>query len=145
LTQLNPFNDILINTMDVVTCPICLDVVGLARVMLACGHVHCVNCFAKWCRNSNRCSCCRAEFSDTTPHTVEKVTTHPTQIDEMVLYSRSVLKNVNYEKYNKILYMSIVPMPDSNTREAIERLFNELVDANTHNMACMLQNFYENN
>ena len=41
---------------------------------------------------------------------------NPAQIAEMVLYSRSVLKNVNYEKYNKILYMSIVPMPDSNTR-----------------------------
>ena len=131
--------------MDVVECPICFEVVGPARVIPACGHVHCVNCFAKWCRASNKCSCCRAEFSDTIPPTAQKITMHPAQIDEMVLHSRSVLKNVNYEKYNKILYLSIVPRPDSNTRIAIERLFDELVVANTRNMACLLQDFYEAN
>ena len=129
--------------MDTVNCPICLEVVGPARVIPKCGHVHCVNCFAKWCLTSNRCTCCRGEFSDTTPPTVEKKTIHPEQIDEMIVHSRGLLKNVNYEKYNKILYRSIVPMPDSNTRTEIEWLFNELVDANTHSMACMLQNFYE--
>ena len=116
--------------MDDVKCPICLDVVGPARVIPKCGHVHCVNCFAKWCHTSNKCTCCRGEFSDTMPTTVGKKTIHPEQIDEMVLHSRC-------------LYMSIVPMPDSNTRAEIERLFDELVDANTHSMACMLQNFYE--
>ena len=131
--------------MDALTCPICLDAVAPARVILACGHVHCVNCFAKWCSASNKCTCCRAEFSDALPPTAEKVTIHPDQIDEMVLYSRGVLKNGNYEKYNKILYMSIVPIPDSNARTTIERLFNELVDANTYNIACMLRRFYETN
>ena len=131
--------------MSTVTCPICLEVVGPARVTLACGHIHCVNCFSKWCRTSNKCTCCRAEFSDMVPHTPEKLTMHPAQTDEMVLHNSCLLKNVNYEKYNKILYLSIVPMPDSNARKVIENLFNELVDANARNMACLLQNFYETN
>ena len=134
-----------LNPMDALTCPICLEVVGSSRVIPACGHVHCVNCFAKWCRTSNKCTCCRAEFSDTMPPTAEKVTMHPDQIDAMVLHSSCLLKNVNYEKYNKILYLSIVPIPDSNARRAIENLFNELVDANARNMAFLLQNFYETN
>jgi hypothetical protein len=70
---------------------------------------------------------------------------HPVQLDEMVLHSRCLLKNVNYEKYNKILYLSIVPIPDSNALKTIENLFNELVDANARNVACLLQNFYEAN
>ena len=131
--------------MNVITCPICLDAVGPARVILDCEHVHCVNCFAKWCRTSNKCTCCRAEFSDALPPIAEKATMHPVQLDEMVLHSRCLLKNVNYEKYNKILYLSIVPIPDSNALKTIENLFNELVDANARNVACLLQNFYEAN
>lgn len=63
-------------------CPICQEKIGEAKVTLACGHTHCVECFVKWCRKSSTCALCRANFTDqepikrTTPVMCEEVLTH---------------------------------------------------------------------
>ena len=44
-------------------CPVCREVLGVARATLGCGHVVCVACLVEWGRRANTCPECRAEFA----------------------------------------------------------------------------------
>lgn len=75
-------NKVTIKPISIMECPICQEKIGVAKVTLACGHSHCVNCFAQWCRKSSSCPLCRASFTNqeppkrTTPVMCEEVLTH---------------------------------------------------------------------
>ena len=127
--------------MDQLTCPICLDAIGVAQVTLDCGHVHCVSCFVKWSQKSNTCSCCRAEFIEAKPEREEKRTLHAIQIDSLVKFNRSELKNRNYELYNDIINMSR-ETPGGDKIE-IENMLGRLIDENTQSISLRMQNYYE--
>ena len=118
-------------------CPICLDVIGVAKVTLECGHIHCVRCFARWCQISNKCTCCRADFSDIKPVCREKKTLDISQLQEMIAYNRSELKNKNYKTINDIIELT----PCTELRGEIERKINDLIDINTISMSIMMFNF----
>ena len=124
-------------------CPICLDTMGAARVILECGHFHCVACFAKWCRTSNQCTCCRTEFTEDKPYTDTKTTIHNSQILEIIEYSRSQNKNENYKNYIEIIKMVDGKLPEDDYE--IKRQFNEMIDINKTNVALIVKQFYESN
>lgn len=128
--------------MEQINCPICLESVGVARVTLDCGHVHCVACFARWCQTSNKCTCCRREFADVKPLVDKKTSLHSSQIYERIEYIRSQNKNMNYKKYNEIIELSRQP-PDVDVRNEICFQFNQLIDMNSWTMARSIQQFYE--
>lgn len=130
--------------MEQIKCPICLESVGAARVTLECGHVHCVACFARWCHASNKCTCCRAEFTEVNPSTETKVTIHNSQISELLEHTRGQNKNVNHKKYNEIVALSRQPAETYDKDELIYQ-FNRLIDINTWTMARHVQHFYESN
>ncbi|MAH20718.1 MAG: hypothetical protein CMB96_04705 [Flavobacteriaceae bacterium] len=65
-------------------CPICQEKIGVAKVTLECGHVHCVNCFSKWCRKSSKCPLCRAEFTDEEAPKNEKISMCPEILDSLI-------------------------------------------------------------
>ena len=128
--------------MEQINCPICMEPVGAARVMLECGHVHCVACFSRWCQTSNKCTCCRAEFTEVKPSTSTKVTIHNSQISELLEHTRGQNKNVNHKKYNEIIALSRQPVETYDKNEIIYQ-FNLLIDINTWTMARHVQHFYD--
>jgi len=52
-----------VNLATMSKCPVCREVMGVARATLGCGHVVCVPCLVEWGRRANTCPECRAEFA----------------------------------------------------------------------------------
>ena len=55
-------------------CPVCTEVMGVARATLGCGHVMCVTCLVEWGRRANTCPECRAEFASKPVHSAKQHT-----------------------------------------------------------------------
>lgn len=122
--------------MEQINCPVCLEPVGVARVTLECGHIHCVRCFTLWCRTSNSCTCCRAKFIDSKP-------THAILNEELMtgmIYEHcDRYKNRNHTTYSEIIALC----KNSTSKPGEQQIIHKLNTLVTTNIEDILQEFYE--
>ena len=126
-----------LQTVTNMECPICQEKIGIAKVTLACGHSHCVDCFAKWCRKSSSCTMCRAKFTDQEP----KEKTAPVMCDEVL----TNMLNVHMDERDAAAeegYLTIAPLVkwwsrdnETKAKAVLARLFERHTRAVAETMA----------